>query len=899
LAEALDEFEELRAGLMNDENVTALEFLRMRGVRDELVLVRGSPGAAEALVVETRVPNVGGGNKNDWRPSTNQPKDALKRIRVALEEAQSAIRQRATARLVQWLESFVTSYAARRKADGVADFDDLLIWARDLVREEASVRAYFRGKYHCFLVDEFQDTDPVQVEMIVRLCGEDDPADWRATRLRPGSLFVVGDPKQSIYRFRRADISMYDGVKRGIFRGNVEQITQNFRSGGAIIDWVNGVFEQLISETPGMQPAYVALDAHQAFPPGSVILVHAAAPANTAASLRQAEATAIAALVLDAVAAGSWQVRSPDGSRRPATFADIAILIPSRTELRLYEDALARAHVPYLHEGGRTFFQRQEVRDLTTILRAIDDPSDQAAIVAALRSEAFACSDEDLIVYRDASRFDYMRVRDDASGPVADGLRKLRSLANQRHEKPLVALVRSAIDELRLIEAAMLHHQGEQGAANILKVLDQARAYAEVRPSAGLRGFARWLRTNLERDADETDASISEDSDDVLRILTIHASKGLEFPIVVFANMNTERVDRTNAIVSRQDSAPSFEMKIGAKEAGFRTPGYEHAETPERGHAAAEQLRLLYVAATRARDHLIVPFVAADGVDPLRLVRGDPKSLNDCLRLAGGLALQGGLEASVTVIDASSLAPLGGEPPPIRESSNGHAAGDATSILNARDEWSAERERLIARADSGLRVVTASSLKPEWEAIASRQEVRRGAAVEFGIAVHAALERAPLDGSSRIDELCAAVAREYGFTDRTEELALCVQNAIGSPIVARAARSSRLLREVPFTVAAAGGGLAEGRIDLLFSEDGGIVVVDFKSDAVSRGEASTRTRHYREQGLVYAWAAHEATGLPIRQVVFLYVRLPHEETIAVDAAFMREAEALIRGAGAA
>jgi ATP-dependent exoDNAse (exonuclease V) beta subunit len=161
------------------------------------------------------------------------------------------------------------------------------------------------------------------------------------------------------------------------------------------------------------------------------------------------------------------------------------------------------------------------------------------------------------------------------------------------------------------------------------------------------------------------------------------------------------------------------------------------------------------------------------------------------------------------------------------------------------------------------------------------------------------LERAPLDGSSRIDELCAAVAREYGFTDRTEELALCVQNAIGSPIVARAARSSRLLREVPFTVAAAGGGLAEGRIDLLFTEDGGIVVVDFKSDAVSRGEASTRTRHYREQGLVYAWAAHEATGLPIRQVVFLYVRLPHEETIAVDAAFMREAEALIRGAGAA
>ena len=287
-----------------------------------------------------------------------------------------------------------------------------------------------------------------------------------------------------------------------------------------------------------------------------------------------------------------------------------------------------------------------------------------------------------------------------------------------------------------------------------------------------------------------------------------------------------------------------------------------------------------------------MPLIAKE--HPLRpRKREEAKSLNEHLRQAGETALLGGEVPVVTVLDASTLPPVPSDSFVTREAS----AGDASSVdalLAERERWLGERQRAISTAGNGLRVVTATSLKPEWEAIASQNEVRRGNAVEFGIAVHAALERVPLEDAAAIDGVCAAVAREAGFEERLADLTACVRNGLASTIVARALRAQRILREAPFTVAAAGGGMAEGRIDLLFIEDGGVVVVDFKSDNVSAPEAAARTQQaYRAQALAYAWAAHEATGLPVREVVFLYVRIPHEEVIAVDDAFMREADSLI------
>ncbi len=897
----------------NDENTTLVGMRRMRDLHGQIIALHSRGDSTLSLIVEADLPNTQGGSQTDWPRKSGEPKKLLKEIKWLLDEAQALVKQAATAQLMQWVVGFVGYYAGRRKADGTADFDDLLLWARDLLRENAEVREYFQSKYRCILVDEFQDTDPLQAEIIVRLCAEHDPGpDWRRATLRPGSLFAVGDPKQSIYRFRRADITMYDDVKQHVFGGAVVAITQNFRSVKPIIEWVNDAFSRLIEETPGVQPAYIGLEHHPAYTHGGTSIVEGEAPKEhnrQALDTRIAEAKAIASLIQREVAAGAWIVRDTrTGDLRPAAFRDIAILIPTRTDLPVYEEQLSLAGVSYRHEGGRTFFQRQEVRELIAILRALDDPGDQVAVIAALRSPAFACSDEDLFMHKATGRFDYLVPNREATGVVAESLTALREMSSRRYDRTLPEYVREVIDAFRLVEFAMLQHQGEQAASNILKIIDQARAFSEARRAGGLRGFVRWLKENIARASDETDASITEETDDAVRIVTVHMSKGLEFGVVVFANMSTERYDRMNTIVTRGSAGGSFHVRLGPKtskkkrELGFWTPGYPLAEEVEHDHATAEQLRLLYVAATRARDHLIVPFFHWVGTLPQANIR-DPKCLNDYLR-------QVNADEREDAIDASILPRISGDVPSVRgvesaPATHGDHGPDIAAIVEGREEWQAVRQTIFDVGSAGLRVHTASGLKPEWRAwdgaSSGDQEVQRGRATEFGTAVHDVLERIDLDRPDDIRTRSVAAAKQYGMTHRVEEIVACVENVVGHEIMARAIASPRMLREVAFTAPlpdAVDGGLAEGRIDLLFAEDGGIVVVDFKTDRVSEATAPERAAMYRNQALVYAWAAHRTTAVPVREVAFLFARGPHTFSYKVDAAFMAEAEALLREAPA-
>ncbi len=868
-----------------------------------LELGAGSPALPHALASIT-FPATHLGNKQRWpRPSDcDAAKAGMKFVKGAIGEYVGALRSAATGDLVRWLEGFVRFFEQRRRRDGVADFDDLLLRARDLVRDAPEVRRYFQGKYRCILVDEFQDTDPVQAEMIVRLCAEDGgEADWRAATLRAGALFVVGDPKQSIYRFRRADITMYDEVKRGLFHGE-RAIVQNFRSATPIIGWINDVFGRMITASQGVQPAYVPLEHQPAFEAGAVALVRGTVAASAKiADVRSAEASALAGLIAREVNAGSWAVRGEgNGDPRPATWRDVGVLIPSRTELQIYEDAFARARIPYRHEGGRTFFLRQEVRELVAVLRAIDDPSDGVAAIAALRSAGFGCSDEDLFIHRsEGGRFDHAAPRRTGVASVTYALGTLHEFAEMRRTMALPDLVRAVLDRTRLVEFAMLQPHGDQVAANLLKMIDQARAFADAEGS-GLRGFTRWLKDNVTRAADpragsggdETDALISEDTDDVVRIMTVHAAKGLEFPVVVLANMCGERADLTNVIAVR-DGAPgaSLHMKLGKKDDGFRTPGYDEAEVTEDLHREAEEKRLLYVAATRAKDRLVVPFFDKDHGHAKRTELS--KSLSGWLKSAG--ADQGEAIAAGTL-------PAGAADLPVwRGSIRSARPGDIARVLAERDAWLGAHEALVTEGNRQLRVRTATSMKAEMEPPwASDEQIRRSRAADFGTAVHALLERIDLRDHADLAERAQVVAVEFGMRERAGEIERVARNALGSPALDRARASKRFLREVAFTAPLPGddGGFGEGRIDLLFLEDGangpGIIVVDYKTDTIRPHELRARTESYRPQALVYAWAAAAATGLLVRAVVFLYARLPAESIVPVDAAFVAESERAMR-----
>ena len=863
-------------------------------------LRRGDAASAGRAIVMVKAPSNRYGNQKNWQTAEDcrQTKRALGEIRHILDDVTSGLRQNAVADLLVWLQGFVRQYEQHRRRDGKADFDDLLIWARNLIRDDSGVRAYFQSKFQRVFVDEFQDTDPLQAELIISLCAEGPlPEDWRRTKLRPGSLFAVGDPKQSIYRFRRADIAMYDDVQRHVFGSEPMRIVQNFRSASPIIDWVNRTFTRLFVPEEGVQPPYVGLAARPDYQTGDAVTVlRGEAPAAAGSridAVRRFEARKLAALIRASVRDETWRVRAPDGGDRAAAYRDVAVLIPSRTKLEIYEEEFARAELPYRHEGGRTFFVRQEVRELVAILRAIDDPGDAVAAVAALRSSAFGCSDEDLLLHQHAGgSFDYMAVSAGATGAAAAALRALREMSELRYEVTLPELLRAVLDRTRLVEFAMLQPQGGQIAANLLKMIDQARTFAEA-SGRGLRGFVRWLKENIDRASDETDAPISEETDDVVRIVTIHASKGLEFPIVVFANMAGDRRDYTTVLPDRANGR--LHVKLGRKEDGFHTPGYEAAEAAEDRHSRAEELRLLYVAATRAKDRLVLSFIGDKDDDaPPK----EAKRLSDWLRMAGAH-----LDPA---IDLDTLEEPQGELPiwrsPWRPAGALRGAATAADIDRVKDQraaWAVEHAALVARGATPLLVHTASALKPEWDAASSFEAagVRRGRAAEFGTAVHALLERAALR-ADRIDALAAATAKEFGVPDREREMIAVARRALASDAVRRALASKRLLLEAPFTVGLAqAAGLAEGRIDLLFEEDGGLVIVDFKTDDVSPKEVDARSETYRNQALVYAWSAQTASRMPVREVILLFARPDPaiERAYSVDAAFLAEAESLLAG----
>ncbi len=869
-----------------DETDGALEELRRAlDMQRAFEALRGHPESLRRAIAMARRPRDSAGSQAHWQTADDcrKVKRSIRRVRDALGTCADAMKQAATAHLLVWLQGFVEHYKEARKQEGKADFDDLLIWARDLVRGNAEVRRDFQQQYRCILVDEFQDTDPLQAELIVWLCEDGSGAqDWRRARLRPGSLFVVGDPKQSIYRFRRADIAMYDDVKGRIFGGRAHTIVQNFRSAAPIIAWVNERFTALMKPLPGVQPDYIGLQEHPDYAAPrtqAVNVVRCVIDGARVPELRAAEANALASMICAAVSDGAWTLR--DG--RAAAYRDIAMLIPSRAELETYEEALARAGVPYRHEGGRTFFLRQEVRELIAILRAIDDPSDQVAAVAALRSPAFGLSDEDLLLHRAAGGgFHELRLRRDAAGPVPEALRLLGDLRRLRHARGLPDIVRTVLDRTQLIEAAMLQPQGEQAAANLLKLVDQARAFAAA-GGGGLRGFVRWLKENTTRTSDETDAAISEETDDVVRIVTVHASKGLEFPVVVFANMNTQRSDRTRVIADR--AARRLHVKLGKVEQRFWTPGWDGALAAEQVHDDAEQRRLLYVAATRAKDRLVVPvFVASDE----RPKAGELRSANDLLRIAG-------VEDEAALVDGAAIEAPPAEAPVWRRPLPDTGGADVERVCDERAAWRQAHDALVARASSPLDVRTASSLKDACEPAADGDGAWRGRATEFGTAVHALLERIDLRRPDDATAMAQAIAAEFGLRGREDEIARIARNALDAGVIRRALRSTRVLREVAFTAPLPAGtsGLAEGRMDLLFVEDGAIVIVDFKTDAVSRTEVEERAASYRTQAQIYAWAAGRTTGMRVREVILLFARPGVEHATRVDAAFLAEAEAVL------
>lgn len=538
----------------------------------------------------------------------------FERIDFCYRATLGAVATSLMASLARELDEVRADYEAFKRSAAVLDFDDLLHIARALVTNHEPVRRALGERFRHIFVDEFQDTDPVQCDILFRIASQAQPPSWQRSALRDGALFLVGDPKQAIYKFRGADVACYMQAREVIRRGSpdsVLQVTANFRSRPEILAYVNRCFESTLS-LPG-QPGYVALSptvsgADNGLPSAAKIRINAPQGATAA---REAEAEAVAELCTQLI--GNFRVRSDRNELAPLSPGGIALLAPTGTDLWHYERALEEKGLPIASQAGKGLFRRQEVQDLLALARTLDSARDTLAFGALMRGPLVGLTEEELLDVTHAlppqsgrdgpPRFsvltDIAHVAHAEARRVLVTLQELRSRSGST--TPLLLLA-EAVERLRVrsILAARGEDRSPRAAANIDAFLERARPYGVK----GLRHFVRDISRAWREGEAAAEGSVDAEGD-AIEVITIHSAKGLEWPVVI--PINTVSRTRSREQFIHRASDDTMHWMLGE----VVPPSFHAALQTEEDAYARERERLWYVACTRARDLLVVPELPA------------------------------------------------------------------------------------------------------------------------------------------------------------------------------------------------------------------------------------------------------------------------------------------------
>ena len=818
-------------------------------------------------------------------------------------------------------------YEELKRRAGRLDFLDLLLVARNLVRDNPAVRAELQSRFTHIFVDEFQDTDPLQAE-ILALLSSADPGETNWLKVKPidGKLFIVGDPKQSIYRFRRADVSLYQGVKQLLLMhgAQLEHLTVSFRATPAIQAMVNAAFAPLMSEESGTQPAYAPLTPYRAEPSTqpSIVVLPVPEPYGDFGRvvnfrIDQSIPEAIAAYARWLVHESGWTVteREAPDVRVPIRPRHICILFRrmnsfGRDVTRPYLRALEARHLPHVLVKGGSFNEREEVIALRNLLGAIERPDDELTVFAALHGPVFALSDAALLEFRMTlgSLHPFRKLPDDIPDSLKEvkcALEVIKNLHRGRNRRPIAETIAKLLAETRAHAGFAIWPTGEQALANIMRIMDQARRYEARGGTTSFRAFVDELEARAERD-EASETPIVEEGTEGVRIMTVHRAKGLEFPVVILADITC---NETRADASRYIEPAS---KLAAMElAGCAPRELQEHQAKEHQRDQEEAIRLLYVAATRARDLIVVPAVGdeeSDGwlarlnpvVYPAQTERRAPASTHPagCPEFGDDSVLTRPAKApgKVKSVSPGLHRPQKGdhqivwwdprllilnveEKMGLRQDKLLQA--DEKKLVSDRgvklhEEWNAKRAAMLASGTTPrMNVATATELAlaapasgPALaEAIAIEETFRdrgRPHGKRFGTLVHLTMLRAPFDADAReIGKIAASGAKMIGASDdETAAATSAVAAALKSPLMRRAKAADTVMRECPLIIRLEDGTAVEGIADLAFAESTseGVVwtVVDFKTDI----EVAPRLDEYRAQIRFYVRAVRESTGRP-------------------------------------
>jgi ATP-dependent helicase/nuclease subunit A len=824
---------------------------------------------------------------DDFKQAATELRERIDRVLpLAAFDPQSALVSADVARqLLEMADRVERSYSERKRALGVLDFNDLLTRARRLLIDPAhrDLKSRLSSQIHLLLVDEFQDTDPTQVELVVALCDE---------IVAPGKLFFVGDFKQSIYRFRGADPGVFLKLREKTATRGKLSLTKNFRSQPAVLEFVNALFWTELGEK--YEPLRPARQQVTAVPAVEFLWVPQVEEKEKKGVSRQREADWIARRIRALLDGGQPIVWDADAAKagKPAARAaqpgDIALLFRALSDVELYEEALRRQGIDYYLVGGHAFYAQQEIFDVLNLLRTLNSPSDAVSLVGVLRSGFFSLADETIFWLAQHSAGlsgglygDYpVEISAEEQGRARFAATTLAELRDSKDRLRICELIDEALARTGYDAALLNEFLGERKLANLRKLVEQARSFDRDGFFA-LPDFVAQLTQFVAGQPDEPLAATHSENTNVVRLMTIHQSKGLEFPIVIVPDLDRPTHNRSRPVKFDAQLGPLVKMPKDDGSMG----GYELWNILETKADLAELGRLLYVATTRAADYLIL----SSGVAQLGAASGPwTRLLARRFDLVTG-RLIGDLPADEP---RPQIRVIAEEPAMQRAAASRRAKVDLDKLLDEVAGWQdAAPERLSAidpiapdlgarRQYSFSRLAGTVHPQPEYsepfDFAAPSPIDPRGlgtlvhgvlAAVEFGRAVdcralvrlHA--ERNLSSGSAEADEAVQMVER-FLASARASELAAAIECH---------AEIEFLLSWPPS--AGSRDIVLNGVIDRLYRDPAGSWhVLDFKTNRLGRSPLAQQSAAYEMQMLVYALASERILGSSPRSLTLHFLR---------------------------
>ena len=808
--------------------------------------------------------NVGVTQKH-W-PDKKVAKDAKAEFDVfrvgVVKPALSEWRQYRQKRVINFLKPAVKFYYEERKRHSLVNFADLILSVSQLLRENPQVRAYFQKKFTHILVDEFQDTDPVQAEILMYLTGEDlEEKDWRKVKPRAGSLFLVGDPKQSIYRFRRADIDTYNVAAALVLGsgGDVLRLTTNFRSLDSLADWNNPLFEGTFpKESSRHQAPFAPMntvwpDTIKAWS-GVYKITNEKKFRNLGKLIAVDDAAAIADWIGWACGGHVKLLRTEEEKARglgeTAVPSDFLLLFRYKKNMGTYARALEERGIPYEITGSDAFSDSDDIGEIVCLAKALRDPDNAVLVVSVLRGIFFGVSDNALLEYkREGGRFSFLGTKDgwksQGARYVGECLGELNKWWRWTKDFAASTAVEKIFEDSGIVNYLASSEMGSSKAGNVLKLLEFLRS----RERDGRTSFSDVVEymEELVEVKEVQEMSLTPGRVEAVRLMNLHKAKGLEAPVVFLANpVGSQSFEPDKHVVRLEEGGPKgyflfkkrnwFTSKILSQPVDWAEKVKE-----EKLYETAEEERLMYVAATRAKNMLVVSSYEA----PLtrkawELLDGYLGDVEE-LVIPEPAGVVGKKEVSVSKKEYEEV----------------------RAVLQGNIERGIEPSYLVESVTS---LAKAEGELPGWS--------ESGRGMSWGRVVHHVLNVVGRGDDIDLELLVRneLVAEERDLGEKWRMLDL-IESILGSEFWARMLKAERKYFEIPFSIKTDAKALEldkdlpvilTGVIDLVFWEDGGWVIADYKTDEIERS-VKKFVDYYTPQVKIYSRFWEQITGEPVKE----------------------------------